>query len=306
MKNPLKVEAKMARLSYCVADLVMENEVLGKRLVTFAEKLFAAGKLPGITKKSTRSEISDVLVNVNGPIDVAQISGGVSLTVVDNEHWKAKIAWEAPWIKEENPFAVEITDKDVSDEFAVDLSSIKKESRLNIMKFIIGSICLALTSAVYKAVHQDDKPKAKAKTKEEPVVEAMSNDEIQFKTILDALHVESLDELTAMVKAEMEHTDLLDPNADDYVYEIPMVIRCKGTKGGLTSVELARMPENAIEDIDDDWCCPVCGAPWDEDCDDNDWDDDDDWDCDDNVCGECKGCCDDDDDADDAQPRPYL
>ena len=301
MKKPTKIDIKMAKLSHCVADLVMENEELSKRLVAYAEKLFAAGKLPGITKNSTRGEISDVLVQVDGPIDVAKISGGVSLKV-ENKHWKAKISWQAPWINAENPLFIEITDKDVSDDFAADLSSIKNESRMDIMKFIVGSICFALVSAVYKAVHQDDKPKAKANQKEDPVVVALSNDELQFKTILDALNVESLEELTAMVKTEMVQEDLWDPNADDYVYEIPMVIRFEGTKkDGLTSVELSRMPEDDVEDVDDDWCCPVCGTPWHEDCDDDwddygdDCDDDDDWD--------------DDDDSepdDDEQHRPYL
>lgn len=294
MKKPTKIDIKMAKLSHCVADLVMENEELSKRLVAYAEKLFAAGKLPGITKRSTRGEISDVLVQVDGPIDVAQISGGVSLKV-ENKSWKAKISWRAPWINAENPLFIEITDEDVSDEFAADLSSIKNESRMDIMKFIIGSICFALISAVYKALHQDDKPKTKATPKEDPVVAALSDDELQFKTILDALHVESLEELTAMVKAEMVQEDLWDPNADDYVYEIPMVIRFEGTKkDGLTSVELSRMSEDDIEDVDDDWCCPVCGTPWDND--DDDWDDyGDDWDDDDDG---------DTDDSD--QPRPYL
>lgn len=298
-KKPSKIDIKMANLSHCVADLVMENEELSKRLVAYAEKLFAAGKLPGITKNSTRGEISDVLVQVDGPIDVAKISGGVSLKV-ENKRWKAKISWQAPWIDAENPLFIEITDKDVSDDFAADLSSIKNESRMDIMKFIIGSICFALVSAVYKAVHQDDKPEANQK--EDPVVVTLSNDELQFKTILDALHVESLEELTAMVKSEMVQEDLWDPNADDYVYEIPMVIRFEGTKkDGLTSVELSRMPEDDVEDVDDDWCCPVCGTPWYEDCDDDwddygdDCDDDDDWDDDDD--GESD---------DDEQHRPYL
>lgn len=300
MKKPSKIDVKMAKLAHCVADLVMENDELSKRLVAYAEKLFAAGKLPGITKNSSRGDISDALVKIDGPIDIAKISGGVSLKV-ENKSWKAKISWQAPWINAENPFFVEVTDKDVSDDFAVDLSSIKDESRLDTMKFIIGSICFALTSAIYKAVHQNDKPKAKATPKEDPVVVALSNDELQFKTILDALHVESLEELTAMVKSEMVQEDLWDPNADDYVYEIPMVIRFEGTKkDGLTSVELSRMLEGDIEDVDDDWCCPVCGTPWDEDCDDDWYDygdayDDDDWDDD------ADGDADDDD-----QHRPYL
>lgn len=294
MKKPTKVDLKMAKLSHCVANLIMENEDLSNRLITFAGKMFAAGKLPGITKNSSRGDISDALVKIDGPIDIAKISGGVSLKV-ENKSWKAKISWQAPWINAENPFFVEVTNKDVSDEFAADLSSIKNESRVDIMKFIIGSICFALTSAVYKAVHQNDKPKTKATPKEDPVVVALSNDELQFKTILDALQVESLEELTAMVKSEMVQEDLWDPNADDYVYEIPMVIRFEGTKkDGLTSVELSRMPEGDIEDVDDDWCCPVCGTPWDND--DDDWDDyGDDWD--DDEDGEAE---------DDEQPRPYL
>ena len=258
--------AKM--LSNIIAEELRKDEALHARIVGYATHLLSY-KTSDITPESSIDDILDML-DTDFNVNLVNMGCKIKLTCA-GKNGKVKITWTAPWINDAKPFVLEVSGTNPQDALYACLDAIIAAPRGYTVEIIGGAVLQELADAIHNIIVDKNRVQEPPQEpdKEKVVKKEPTEDEIKFQTILDSLRVESIDDLRKLVESDMNELGEWDEIEEEYLYEIPMVIRIKGSrKEGLLSAALEREGDWDDDDIDDCFdCCPVCGHTSDYDAD---------------------------------------